>query len=317
MNANELHPRLDAYLALREALGLATRATRRLLQDFVAYIEQHSDGPPIRAHLAVDWACRASATRGPSGQHSRLSVARGFLIHLKASLPETEVPDRSLIAAPRRPHPYLFSAIDISRILDGAGRLSPRGSLRPSTHHTLFGLLACTGLRPREARNLLVPDVQLDEPPPRLLIRQTKFHKSRWVPLHPTTAEHLRRYAHLRHALQYDGLSEVFFLSEQGRPLDLHTLHRTFQRLIRRLGITPPPGQRRPTLHAFRHTFAVNRLHYWYEAGADTRALLPNLSVYLGHLNPVSSYWYLTATPELLSAAAQRFARYAGKGDVE
>lgn len=316
MTINELQTRLDTYLALREALGFATRAIKRLLQDFVAYLAQHGDSHPIRAHLAVDWACRASATRGPSGQHSRLSAARGFLIHLKASLPETEVPERSLIAAPRRPHPYLFSATDISRILDEAGRMGPRGSLRPWTHQTLFGLLACTGLRPREARNLLVPDVQLDERPPRLLIRQTKFHKSRWVPLHLTAAAHLRHYAPLRRALQYDGLSEVFFLSEQGRPLDLHTLYRTFPRLLRRLGITPPPGQRRPTLHAFRHMFAVNRLCQWYEAGVDAHALLPNLSVYLGHLNPASSYWYLTATPELLGAAAQRFARYAGKGDL-
>jgi integrase/recombinase XerD len=136
MNINELHIRLDAYLALREALGFATRTTRRFLQDFVAYLAQHGDGHPIRAHLAVDWACRASATRGPSGQHSRLSAARGFLIHLQASLPETEMPDRSLIAAPRRPHPYLFSAADISRVLDEAGRLSPRGSLRPLSHQT-------------------------------------------------------------------------------------------------------------------------------------------------------------------------------------
>jgi integrase/recombinase XerD len=317
MNAKELHTRLDASLALREARGFATGATRRLLQDFVADIEQHGDDPPIRARLAVDWAGRASATRGPSGQHSRLSVARGFLIHLKASLPATEVPDRALIAAPRRPYPSLFSATDISHILDGAGRLSPRGSLRPLTHQTLFGLLACTGLRPSEARNLLVPDVQLDEQPPRLLIRQTKVHNSRWVPLHPTTAEHLRGYAHLRRALKYDGLSEVCFLSAQGRSLDLHTLHRTFQRLIRRLGITPLPGQRRPPLHACRHTFAVNRRRYWYEAGADACALVPNLSVSLGHLNPVSSSWYLTATPELLGAAAPRFARDAGKGDVE
>jgi integrase/recombinase XerD len=291
MNANARHTRLDAYRALREALGWATRATRRLLQDFVAYSEQPSDGPPLRAHLAVDWACRASATRGPAGQHARLSVARGFLLHLNASLPETEVPDRSRIAAPRRPHPDLFSAIDLSRSLDGAGRLSPRGSLRPSTHHTLFGRLACPGLRPREARTLLVPDVQLDEPPPRLLIRQTKVHNSRWVPLHPTTAEPRRRSAHLRHALQYDGLSEVFCLSEPGRRLDLHTLHRTFPRLIRRLGMTPPPGQRRPTRPAFRPTFAVHRRHYWYEAGAATRALVPHLSVYLGHLKPVSSDW--------------------------
>jgi integrase/recombinase XerD len=316
MHVNELQTRLDASLALREALGYATHATRRLVQDLVAYRTQHGDGPPIRAHLAVDWACRASTTRGPSGQHARLRVARGFLLHRKASLPETEVPDRALIAAPRRPPPYLFSARDIRHLLDEAGRLSPRGSLRPLTHQTWFGLLACTGLRPREARNLLVPEVQLDAPPPRLLIRQTKFHTSRWVPLHPTTAEHRRRHAHLRHALQYDGLSEVFFLSEQGRSRDLHTLHRTFQRLIRRLGMTPHPGPRRPTLQAFRQTFAVNRLHHWYAAGADTRALLPHLSVYLGHRKPVSRYWYLTATPELLGAAAQRFARYAGTGEV-
>jgi integrase len=131
------------------------------------------------------------------------------------------------------------------------------------THQTLFGLLACTGLRPSEAINLLVPDVQLDEQPPRLLIRQSKFHKSRWIPLHPTAAEHLRRYAHQRRAMKYDGLSEVFFLSEQGRHLDYHTLHRTFRRPIRRLSITPQPGRRPPTLHSFRHTFAVNRLCHW------------------------------------------------------
>src|SRR5262249_36824295 len=180
---------------------------QKTFQDFVAYLAQHGDGHPIRAHLAVDWACRASASRGPSGQHMRLSAARGFLLPLQASLPETEVPERSLLAAPRRPHPYLFSATDISRILEEAGRMGPRGSLRPWTHQTLFGLLACTGLRPREARNLLVPDVELDERPPRLLIRQTKFHKARWVPLHLTAAAHLRHYAHRRRTMQYDGFS--------------------------------------------------------------------------------------------------------------
>jgi integrase/recombinase XerD len=315
MNSNALQTRLDAYLALREALGFATRAPRKLLQDLVADLAQHGDGHPMRAHLAVAWACHASATRGPSGQPARLSAARGFLLHLHARLPETEVPEGSLLAAPRRPHPYLFSATDIRRILDDAGRMGPRGSLRPWTHQTLCGLLACTGLQPREARNRLVPAVQLAERPPRLLLRQTKFHTSRWVPRHLTAAAPLRHYAHLRRALPYDGLSAVFFRSAQGRPLDLHTLHRTFQRLLRRLGITPPPGRRRPTRHAFRHTFAVNRLCHWYEAGVAAHALLPNLSVYLGHLNPASSYWYLTATPALRGAAAQRFARDAGTGD--
>jgi integrase/recombinase XerD len=309
MHVHELQTRLDADLALREARGYATHAPRRLLHDLVAYLTQHGDGPPMRAHLAVDWACRAATTRGPSGPHARLSIARGLLLHLHARRPETEVPDRALIAAPRRPHPDLCSARAISPSLDEAGRLSPRGSLRPLTHQTVFGRLACTGLRPREARTRLGPDVQLDAQPPRLLSRQTTVHTSRWGPLHPTTAEHRRRDAHLRHALKSDGLSAVFCRAAQGRSLELPTLHRTFQRLIRRRGLTPHPGPRRPPLPAFRHPFAVNRLHHWDEAGADTRALGPKLSVYRGHLNPVSSDGDLTATPARLGAAAPRFAR--------
>lgn len=198
MKTPDLQSRLDAYLAIREALGIPTRAGRLLLQDFVRYVAQHADTEPIRARLAVDWACSASAICGLSGQSSRLSLARGFLTHLKASLPDTEVPESNLLCAPRRPHPYLFSAAEISRVLEAAGRLSPRGSLRPHTHQTFFGLLACTGLRSSEAIKLLVSDVQLDEAPPRLLIHHAKFQKSRWVPLHSTAADQLRRYAHLR-----------------------------------------------------------------------------------------------------------------------
>lgn len=198
LNIHALQTRLDADRALREALGVATRPIRRRVPDFVAYLAQPGDGPPLRAHLAVDWACRASATRGPAGQHARLSAARGLLLHLKARLPATEVPERALFAAPRRPHPDRFSATDRSRLLDEAGRRGPRGSLQPWTPQTLFGLLACTGLRPREARPRLVPNVALDERPPRLLIRQTQFHPCRWVPLHRTAAVPLRHYAHLR-----------------------------------------------------------------------------------------------------------------------
>lgn len=310
MKELDLHTRLDAYLALREALGFSTRACRKLLQDFVTYLEKHGDGKPIRAQLAVDWACSTSATCGASGQAARLGLARGFLTHLKASLPETEIPDKHLLAAPRRPQPYLLSAVEISRVLEEAARMGPRGSLRPHTHQALFGLLACTGLRPSEAAKLLISDVQLDEQPPRLLIRQTKFQKSRWVPLHPTAADQLRRYAQLRREMDYDGLSDFFFVSEQGRQIDLYSLRYAFRCLASRLGINPRPGQRRPTPHSFRHTFAVSRLRQWYEAGADVRALLPNLSVYLGHLDLASSFWYLSATPELLGAAARLFENY-------
>jgi integrase/recombinase XerD len=306
--------RMDAYLALREALGFSNHATRLLLQDFVNYLEQQQLTPPIRAQWALDWACAASARRGVSGQSARLSVARGFLTHLKASLPETEIPAYHLLAVPRRPQPYLFSADELCRLLAAAGRLGPSGSLRPHTIRALLGLMASTGLRPREAINLLVTDVNLESDPPRLLIRKTKFRKSRWVPLHPTSANQLSQYSALREQLHYAGLSEVFFISATGKKLDYSALRKTFHRLMRRLEISPREGQRRPTLHSLRHTFAVSRLRAWYEAGADARTLAHHLSVYLGHLNPAASYWYLTATPELLGAAAGLFESYAEKG---
>jgi integrase len=310
MKELDLSTRLDAYLALREALGVSTRACRRLLRDFVAYVEKHGEGNALRAQLAVDWACSTSATCGTAGQAARLGMARGFLAHLKASLPETEIPDKHLLPAPRRPQPYLFSAAEIIRLLAEAARMGSRGSLRPHTHQALFGLLAATGLRPSEATKLLLSDVQLDEQPARLLIRQTKFQKSRWVPLHPTAAAQLRRYAQLRGEMNYDALSESFFVSEQGGPMDLFNLRYAFRCLAAQLDFQPRPGQRRPTLHSFRHTFAVNRLRQWYEAGADVRALLPQLSVYLGHVDLAASFWYLSATPELLGAAARLFENY-------
>jgi len=311
MKETSLHTRLDAYLALREALGFSMRACRKSLQNFVAYLENHNNGTPIRAQLAVDWACSTSATCGVSGQAARLGLTRGFLRHLKASLPETEIPDKNLLAAPRRPQPYIFSPTEISCLLEESVRMGPRGSLRPHTNQTFFGLLASTGLRSSEAVKLLVSDVQIDAHPPRLLIRQTKFQKSRWVPLHHTVADQLRQYARLRSQMNYDVLSDNFFVPEQGRQIDLFCLRYAFRCLVNRLGFKPRQGQRHPTLHSFRHTFAVNRLRQWYKTGSDVRALLPNLSVYLGHINLASSFWYLSATPELLGTAAQLFENYA------
>jgi integrase len=315
MTIHARQTRLAADRARREALGFATRALRRLVHDLGAYRAPHGDGHPLRAHRAVDWACRASATRGPSGPHARLRAARGFWLHLPARLPEPEVPARSLLAAPRRPHPALVAAPAIRRIRDEAGRMGPRDALRPWTPPTLCGLLACTGLRPREARTLLVPDVQRDERPPRRWIRPTKVHPSGWVPRHLTAAAPRRHDAHRRRALQDDGWSAGCFRSAPGGPLALHPLHRTCPRLLRRLGLTPPPGPRRPTRQACRQTGAGNRRCPWDDAGVEAHALLPTLSVSLGPLPPASRSWYRTATPARLGAAAQRCARDAANGD--
>jgi integrase/recombinase XerD len=310
MSHSDLHLHLDAYLGVRQALGFQMRAERTLLRDFVRYIETHADAGPIRAYLAVDWACASSTQRGASGAAQRLSMARGFLTYLRAILPETEVPNSG------RPKPYLVTAPQITALIRAAQDLGPRSSLRPHTFATFIGVLASTGLRVGEAIRLTVQDVHLDATPPVLHIRETKFHKSRLVPLHPTTVVPLRRYSAVRTTLHDAALSDVFFVSEQGQALTHDTLGRWFAQLCRQLGLEPTAGGRRPSLHALRHAFAMERLRRWHQDGMDVQALLPHLSVYLGHVRPQESYWYLTATPELLSAAALRFQRYAARGEA-
>jgi integrase len=184
----------------------------------------------------------------------------------------------------------------------------------PTTLSTLLGLLASTGLRGGEAIRFHVDQGTLDLQPPHFHIRETTFHKSRLVPLHPSTAERLRHYGAQRAHRHYDGLSEALFVSDRGQALQYLALHNWFARLCQRLAIAPTAGGRRPCLMSFRHTCAVTCLQRWYQQGLDVHAWLPRLSVYLGHVHPQESYWYLTAVPELLGAAAQRCQVYAPAG---
>jgi integrase len=311
MNADRLGQYLDAYLGVRQAVGFQMRAHRTLLRDFVQFVTRHSDDGPLRAQLAVDWASASHASTTRGGVARRLSMARGFLIYLRAFEPATEVPDLGVVAAPRRPTPYLFSPPQMHALLTAALDVGPAETLWPATLSTLIGLLASTGLRGSEALRLTLSDVQTELNPPYLVIQATKFHKSRLVPLHPTTAHHLRAY--IRRRVHYPPLSpsDTLFLSRHGQPLTPWTLRRWFQKLCQQCALWPPTAGRGPTPHALRHAFAIERLRLWHQQGADVQALLPHLSVYLGHVRPQDSYWYLTATPELLSVAATRFQRYA------
>ncbi len=314
MTPKELNVRLDAYLSLREALGFQTRREGNLLRDFVRFIETKGFPQPLRAQLSVEWACSGKLCRGGSGHVKRLNVARGFLSHLRAMMPETEVPERGLVASYRRPKPYIFSQQEVDVLMSAALRTHPRGTLHPHTLYTLIGLLASTGLRTGEALRLTVSDIQLDLKPPQLQILNSKFHKSRIVPLHPTTAEMLRSYVHRRKQFGFDGTGGPFFLSNRGAPFPGLALMRWFMKLTRKLGLRPQSDKPRPLLNSFRHTFAVRRMLTWYQEKADVLSLLPNLAVYMGHLRPQENYWYLSATPELLGAAAERFLDYSGLG---
>ena len=316
----ELRDHLAAYLAVREALGFKDAARTRILKDFVEYVIGVGGRWPIDARLALDWACGPSSVRSPAGQACRLSTVRPFLRYLKASVPGTQIPDSGLLARPRRRRPYIFTQEELVRILNAAAAMRPQRTLRPHVYVSMIGLLASTGMRAGEAIRLTINDVLLDADPPRIAVLETKFRKSRIVVLHPTSAEKLRTYVLLREKLGYAGLSDLFFMSEIGTAINYGFFASWFARTTRQLGMTPSSGARPPTLHSLRHTFAVERLTQWCLQGAPVRQWLPNLSVYLGHVSPAETYWYLTATPALLATGAttfQLFQQYADLGEKQ
>ena len=303
MTSVELHLHLNRYLSVRSALGYKMREVRRCLDGFADYVDHHRKDGPISAQLVLDWAC--SAKCGPAGQGQRLSRARGFLHYLRASVPETEVPDFRLIGSSPRANPYIYSSQEIAQLIEAAGGLGPRSSLYGQTCATFIGLIASAGLRMGEIIRLADADVYLGDDPSLITIRESKFRKSRVVPIHPSVAEKLRAYRNRR------GRSKSFFKAEHGRPLSESAVWKAFDTVRRKAGITAASTGRHPTLHALRHTFAVNRLLAWYQEGLDVNRWLPHLSVYMGHVEPKCTYWYITATPQLLGFASEAFERFA------
>jgi integrase len=232
-----------------------------------------------------------------------MTAARGFARYLAGIDENTEVPPLGLMASRRRWRPpFIFNPGDIEAVMRQA-RTTIESPLRAATYETLIGLLAATGLRIGEAINLDHSDIDWNEAV--LLIRESKFGKSRLVPLHPSSARALAEYASLREELQPRPKAASLFVSLTGNRLCYAVVSETFRRLIDSAGIgahAPSP----PRLHDLRHTFAVGTLLGWYRSGEDVQAKLPSLSTYLGHREPASTYWYLSAAPELLALAAAR-----------
>jgi integrase/recombinase XerD len=316
MRTRELRIQLDQYLSARSALGFKDRGRKTLLQGFVRYLVKMKYDGAITSRLAVDWATTTPKARatGLAGPPRRLSAARGFLSHVRASSDDVEIPAAGLLAAIKGRRPYLYTAEQIGNLLQAALALGPEGTLRPHTYQTLLGLMASTGIRVGEAIRLKSSDVELDATPALLQVRDSKFGKSRVVPLHPTATEHLKQYAEHRRRLGYGKRTDAFFVSERGGHVYYGCLVQWFIRTTRRLGMYPPADRRTPTLHGLRHYFAIERLTLWCRQGVCIHDLAPQLSVYLGHVKPEQSYWYFTATPELLRAAGESFQSFANTG---
>jgi integrase/recombinase XerD len=303
---SSLRSLLREYLALRRALGYKLYVHGLQLRHFVEFAEQVG-ATHITADLALKWATEdADASR--VWWTRRLDMVRGFARYCSSRDPRTRVPPPGLL--PRRRHrqsPYLYRDEDIRRLLRAARKLTSAGGLRPHTFETLFGLYGATGLRTSEALRLDRDDVDLAQGV--LTIRDTKFGKSRYVPVHSSTRHALQRYASIRDRLCPHPLSCSFFLSDRGTRLISRTVERMFLQLCREIGLRIPRGSRRARIHDFRHRLAITTLTRWHRRRLDVERHLPTLSTYLGHVGITETQWYLTATPALLRAVLLRVER--------
>lgn len=298
---NELRSALQDYLRVRRALGYKLTETGRLLGQFVAYCEQ-SGTSTVTTDVAVAWAT-LPATAHASWWGQRLSKVRCFATWLQTLDPATEVPPPDILTGrPRRAVPYLYTDAEVCAIMAAARSL--RSPLQQHTYHALVGLLAVTGCRVGEVIRLDRDDVRLGTGLVR--VTKSKFNKSREIPLHPSTVEALQRYVQVRDRLCPKPRSGSFFLSTAGSTLTYSRVRSTFQRLAQQAGLRPRTGRCRPRIHDLRHSLACKILIGWYRAGVDVQAQLPLLSTWMGHVKPESTYWYLSAVPELLGVAAHR-----------
>jgi len=299
-----LSTRAQEYLAIRRALGHKLTEASQLLPRFVAYLEA-AGAETVTVELAVEWATLRPGGGPPCTVWGRrMTVARGFARHLAAVDPRTAVPPAGLLAArgPHRAVPYLYSGTDVAALMGATSSLS--SPLRSATHGTLIGLLSVTGMRIGEAIRLDRSDVDWDDGA--LVVRDSKFGKSRRLPLHASTVEALRGYGRMRDRLCPAPATPAFFASRVGNRLIYSNVLDVFHGLLARTGVGEGSRSGRPRLHDFRHSFAVATLVEWYRQGVDVAARLPWLSTYLGHAWPTSTYWYLSAAPELLHLAAAR-----------
>ena len=309
VSALALH--LEAFVELKRAMGRKYKATEKDLRQFDRFVAGFPGSPDeVTSDLIHAWMDAASDLH-PKTRKKRLGLVRQFCLYLARHNPQTYVPDWRLapVKVPRF-KPHIYSAREFRALLKAAREIpSPRTSLRPKTFYTALLILYGTGLRISEVLRLRLGDVDIKAGT--LLIRDTKFFKSRLVPIAKSLADAINDY--LRERLQAAPSPEAFlFLNHRRRPYSPDKFGEMFQSLLKKAGIHSSSGNHRPRVHDVRHSFALNCLLRWYQQGADLQAKLPLLATYMGHASVLSTQEYFNASPELLREACQQFERRYG-----
>jgi integrase len=303
------------YLAERRGLGFALTIPGSQLLAFARFADASGHRGWLIRQLIASWARDEAKRATPLTWARRVEIIRPFAKHRARIEPGTYVPEADTFGRSRRRlAPHLYTDREIVDLLAAAGRLSPKGALRPATYRALFGLIAATGLRLSEALRLQCVDVDLDAGV--LTVRRTKFAKSRLVPLHPTTVRALQQYLALRRRHLPTVQDGPFLASARGTALAKRTVHWVFDQLRKQLRWTARGGHAAPRIHDLRHTFICRRVQLWHQHGTDIDNAMVALSTYVGHAKVSDTYWYLTAAPDLMSVAGRRFEQFAEASDA-
>lgn len=286
---------VESYLEVRRTMGFALHSEGSLLQSFAKYSDA-ADKSYICTETAIQWAGLA---RSVTARARRLGQVIRLARYLRAEDKRHEIPP-AVFGCEKgpRPVPYIFSEDNIKRLVQAASELGRRNPFRGQTYSAFFALLACTGLRLSEAIKLRFEDVTSDG----LIIRCSKFRKSRLVPVHVTAQVGLERYLQKRRP--FAPFEDHIFVSLRRRPLLVHDAETAFRTAAQQIGLKHEPGLPRPTIHSLRHTFAVRSLENCPDGRDRITKHMLALSTYLGHSKVADTYWYLEATPELMSGIA-------------
>ena len=300
-----LYDSARAYVAMRRSLGFKLRRHDLQMRQLVAFLNERK-ARRITTKLALDFATRDQGN-GPKPRKALLALVRGFAKYQAGLDPLTEIPPSGLLpSAKRRARPYLYSEGEVRSLTKAALDRPSIASLLPSTYHCIFGLLAVTGMRVSEALNLRCDHI--DWASGIITVHETKFGKTRLVPLHSSTVAALADYERRRRkylAKYRYGPVPYFFVSRRGRRVHATCLDRMFWELSQQIGLRAQYGGHGPRIHDLRHRFAVETLLRWYRSGCDVDRRMYVLSTYLGHTETSHTYWYLSCTPELMETAGR------------
>ena len=314
MNADTtMQAAVQEYLHQRRQLGFALKSAGTELLRFARFADARGHRGALTQELQVEWAHEHVRRTGAVTGARRIEIVRPFAAYYRQFEVDTEIPATGILGRGHaRLAPHIYTDEEVRALLDQAQRLTPFGGLRPLMYRTLFGLIAATGLRLSEALKLLVSDVDLNGAT--LTVRQTKFHKSRCVPLHVSVVQALSAYREQRDRSADPSAGAAFFVSRVGAALPVRTVENVFARMRSQLCWQARGDHGNPRIHDLRHTFAVRRLQHWHEAGVSIDHAMFWLCTYLGHAKISDTYWYLSGVPELMDIVGAKFERFALQG---